>query len=253
MYDGGRMISATDKRRKTIPRRTLVLLVAVIAIFILVVPIVTYISTYESSFSFSLDIVNEGPDIEQFTVILPCPQNSEFLRRVNDSGLGTSAFPQESVSFDYGLESVATTSGAVYMIRIWTISSTFPSGSQMYLGSRIDSGHRINTDSPIGKESLMEPIMNVTRVSDGDQATGNPGYDILFDSICFTSYVGNESTGGISIWLKWEGWNEWFLFNSQGTGFAQHLMLNLIESHHAIPQSPHVGWNAVQGGISTDL
>jgi hypothetical protein len=253
MCDSGRVISATTKRRKTISQRTLVLLVAVIAIVILVVPIVTYISTYDSSFNLSLDIVNEGPDIEEFTVILPCPQNSEFLSRVNDSGLGTSTYPQESVSFDYALESVVTTSGVVYMLRVWTISSTFPSGSQIYLGSRIDSSHRINTDNPIGREPLMEPIMNVTQIPDGGQSTSNAAYDIVFDSMYFTSYVSNESTGGISIWLRWEGWNEWFLFNSQGTGFAQHLELNLMESHHAIPQSPHVGWNAVQGGISTDL
>jgi hypothetical protein len=228
-------------------------MVAVTAIVILIVPIVTYISTYDSSFSFSLDIVNEGPDIDEFTVILPCPQDSEFLSRVNDSRLGASTYPQDSISFDYALESIVTISGNVYMMRIWTISSGLPSGSQIYLGSRIDSGHRINTGNPIGSEPLMEPMRNVTRPPDDDQTTGNPAYDIVFDSTYFTSYVGNESTGGISIWLRWEGWNEWFLFNSHGTGFAQHLILNLVDSHHAIPRPPHIGWNTALGGISTDI
>lgn len=218
--------------------------ISIIAI-IAAVPLALYFSTYESHFDLRLSIVNGGTETNGLILIVPIPQASELLRIIDQSQLGISVAPSGPSSFGYSLEDVDTSSGKIRMLRVW---ADFPESSfnlpppSLMLATSFHVSHRINTDQPVGKEPLAEPMTNVTPGSDVDQPGRLLPYDIVYDSICYTSFAGNISSEGISIELTWTGWNEWFVVGWQGSSFVEQIQIPL-----------HEGWNTVTCGIWTDF
>ncbi len=231
----------------------LVVAVGVIAI-IAAVPVGLYFFTYESHFDFRLSIANKGPELNGLILIVPLPQASGLLKIINESQLGVSVSPSGPTTYGYSLESVNTSDGEIMMLRIL---ADFPESSanlpppSMVLATSFHVNHPINTDHPVGKEPLADPMTNVTSGSDIDQSGILLPYDIVYDSIYYTNFAGNISSGGISIELTWTGWNEWFTLGWQGSSFEERIRIGFTEPGNVVQVPPLNGWNAVRCGIWT--
>ena len=236
-------------------------MLVVVAIFIAVaaaIPIGFFVLTYDSHFEFSLRITNKGPEVSGFELIVPIPQAPKLLDAIDQSKLGVSVSPSGPQAYNYSLERVTIGDSEIMMLRV---SADFPKSPldlprpSLLLSAHIASGHSINTNHPVGREPLVEPMTNVTRGSDMDLSVMPLPYDIVFESIFFTNSAANISSNGIGIEVSWMGWNEWFMvIGWGGSSFYQQVRVGVVEAFDdALQVQFRDGWNTVCGGVWTDF